>query len=118
MLTYLFYAFFEDIIDDLVREKTAIKLISIIMMFYFSTLFGLYMHATAKRLNDAGYKTYLLALYTLSIFIIAALFTYLISLQTQLSLILLGSSGFFVSIIAASQAIPFLLQTKAVEKIA
>ncbi len=109
---YLFQDLFKDMIDDIFRNKE-IVILSIVVIY--STIFlGLYLYATTKRLNDAGYKTYILVCYIIFIIFISGLFTYIVnlsSLTTQFLSLFLGISKFIVNIVVSSQIIPFLLSS-------
>jgi len=114
---YLFPTFFKDIINDLFRnQEIAILSITII---YSAVFFGLYLHATAKRLNDAGYKTYILVSYITFLIFISGIFAYTVNLpdlKVQFLSLFLGASKFFFNIIVSSQIIPFLIMAKSSDK--
>ena len=103
---------FRDSLADMLHEKEGAITLGLLGVFYFGIFFGLFMHATAKRLNDAGYKTYLLVLYFIFVVIFCGVFAYIVILQTSFSLILIGLSTLFVNLFSAVQIIPFLLTSK------
>lgn len=113
MLIFIVLAFiFRDALNDIVRDRGAVMSFVVFCVFYFGVFFGLYMHATAKRLNDAGYRTYLLVLYFIFIVFLSGLLVYFISLKAPFSLAVLSVSGAFIAVVSAIHVIPFLLKSK------
>jgi hypothetical protein len=111
---------FSDALNDFMRgvlrngeNISTLALLAVLYTFFFS---GLYLYATAKRLNNAGYPTYILIVYIISISIISGIFTYFIVIERSYAQTLLGVSTIFFSLVLKAQILPFLLKEKAIKK--
>jgi len=119
VIGFVFFVFSDTLNDFMIgvlrngENVSTLALLAVLYTFFFS---GLYLYATAKRLNNAGYPTSILIVSIISISITSAIFAYFIIIEGSYAQTLLGVSTIFFSLVLKAQIIPFLLKEKATQK--